>query len=786
MSTPVSGRVPASLLLAVACLSGSILIVELTLTRVFSVTMFHHFAFLAISIAMFGLSASSVFIYVTPRLHPAADVRKQLQRYSAVFWIVATLSAVLLLKIRVGLEYSTANAARMIGIYLVASAPFVTGGAVLALAVSRLHADIGRVYAADLLGAAAGCLLLVPLLNAIGGPGMLLFAAALGALASLLFAASDGRVHRITSWVPLAGAGVLLGIQLWHPWLDVRGAKGHGADNQIFSKWNSFSRIAVYNSPHHDWGLSETYAGPRPASLYMDIDSAASTSILKGPTSGDDSLRYLEYELTALAYRLKPNAHVLVIGPGGGRDLWSALVHGATRVEGVEVNPIIARDVMQGAFRAYSGDVYNAPGVTVAVDDGRSYVSRSKERYDVIQASLVDTWAATTAGAFALTENNLYTVEAFDAYFRHLAPDGILTVNRWYQDGLRLVSLALAAGAGLGWRGLADRVFIGGNGQLATFIFKNSPLRDDEIAMLVNRCRELKFRVVYAPTSPSNPIPAPENEYARLVTTPAADLPDYVRAFPKDVSPTTDDRPFFFQPDKPGSPFRGRFDRSMLFGSGTEVLSGLLVISVVLLALFVFVPLAVLSPEPIVWRDLPIAPLAYFACLGAGFMFVEIGLMQRFVLLLGHPVYSLTVTLFSLLVGTGLGSMVSRRASDAHLRRTAAVSCLAVAAIALVWGNALPAIVRAAVGWPLALRIALAAGLMVPAGLVMGIPLPTGIRILAGVQPQLVPWAWGMNGALSVLGATLAVFVAMNWGFSLTLACGAVTYACAAALIWRR
>ena len=167
-------------------------------------------------------------------------------------------------------------------------------------------------------------------------------------------------------------------------------------------------------------------------------------------------------------------------------------------------------------------------------------------------------------------------------------------------------------------------------------------------------------------------------------------------------------------------------------------------------------------------------------------MLIEVALLQRFVLLLGHPVYSLTVTLFSLLVGTGLGSMISRGASDEGLRRTAVLACLAVAAIALVWGNALPFIVRAAVGWPLGLRIALAAGLMVPAGLVMGIPLPTGVRIVAAGQPQLVPWAWGMNGALSVLGATLAVFVAMNWGFSVTLLCGAITYACAAALISRR
>src|SRR2546428_5027121 len=171
-----TGRVPLPALLAVGCLSAAIIVVELTLTRVFSVTMFYHFAFLAISIAMFGLSAGSVFVYVTPRLHPLVGITRQLQAYAALFWIVTTVSAILLLRMRVGLGYSAGNALRMIGIYLLAAAPFVAGGAGLALAVSRLHLDIGRVYAADLLGAAVGCLPLSPALHAIGAPGGMLLA----------------------------------------------------------------------------------------------------------------------------------------------------------------------------------------------------------------------------------------------------------------------------------------------------------------------------------------------------------------------------------------------------------------------------------------------------------------------------------------------------------------------------------------------------------------------------------------------------------------------------------
>jgi spermidine synthase len=784
MSDPTGGdrRVPPAVLLAVGSLSAAILIVELTLTRVFSVTMLYHFAFLAISIAMFGLSAGSVFVYVTPRLHPPAGVGRHLQVYGALFWIVTMVSAIVLLRMRVRLDYSAANAARLIGVYLLAAAPFMAGGAGLALAVSRLHADIGRVYAADLLGAAAGCLLLVPVLNAIGAPGALLLAAGLGAISSLLFAVWTGRTRRAATWVPPAVAAIALAAQLWHPWLDVFGAKGHEGAHLLFSKWNSFSRIAVYEETHPDWGLSDTYKGTLPRSRYMDIDAAASTPILQG-TAGLSSLGHLRYELTALAYTIKPRAHVLVIGPGGGRDLWTALVHGARRVEGVEVNPIIARDVMRGQSRDYSGGIYDAPGVSVEADDGRSYVTRSTTHFDLIQASLVDTWAATTAGAFAMTENNLYTAEAFESYFSHLQPDGVLTITRWYADGLRLISLVQAVGERLGWPGIADRVFIARNGPLAAFVFKPSPLSDDEIDLLSRRCRELNFAVVYSPVTPSNPAPATPDPYARLVTTAYADLPAAYDASDVDISPSTDDRPFFFRPDKPGTPLKFRFDRSILFGNGTEVLSGLLLISGVLLGLFVFMPLVWLSPEPVVWRELPLAPLAYFACLGAGFMFVEMGLMQRFVLLLGHPVYSLSVILFTLLLGGGLGSALSRRLGSPA--RTLAVAIPAIIVVSLAYSWVLPSLMASWVAWARPLRILVAIAFLLPLGLLLGMPLPAGFRLISEQRPGVLAWAWGVNGAMSVLGATLAIYVAMTYGFARVALYGAIIYAAAGLIgVW--
>ena len=311
--------------------------------------------------------------------------------------------------------------------------------------------------------------------------------------------------------VPLAGQ--LSGLAAF----DIVDTKGHQGDTILFSKWNSFSRIGVYEREHGDWSLSSTYTGPLPETRFMDIDSAASTPILRIAPDLSNA-QHLRYELTALAYHLKeqgagvndqesgigPGAEVkahgpgvggegsgftaLVIGPGGGRDLVTALVFGASSVDAVEINPIIANDVMRDRFKDFSGGIYTHPRVRVFVDDGRSFVRRSEARYDIIQASLVDTWAATAAGAYTLTENTLYTVEAFDDYLDHLTDDGVLTITRWVFDGLRLVSLAQAACEARGWDA-ASRLAIIQHERVATFLLKKTPFTAAEVNRLRDRRR---------------------------------------------------------------------------------------------------------------------------------------------------------------------------------------------------------------------------------------------------------------------------------------------------------
>jgi spermidine synthase len=766
-------------LVAVAAVAAALLITELALTRIFSVIMYYHFAFLAISIALFGLSASGVFAYLRRRHLDSRPIDALLSSRSLVYAACTIASLFVLVRLRVGLNYSPRNLGLMLAIYALAAVPFFTGGLVITLAISRLSSRINAVYAADLIGAALGCLVLIPMLDRLGAPGVVLIAAALATAGAVLFAAPDrqGRTAAIGAAVMLVPlAGQLSGVATF----GVTDTKGHQGDRVLFSKWNSFSRIGVYERSHGDWSLSRAYYGTLPDTRFMDIDSAASTPIIRIAPDLSNA-QYLRYELTSLAYHLTaPGFSALVIGPGGGRDLASALVFGAGRVDGVEINPIIAHDVMLDRFHEFSGGIYTHPKVRIAVDDGRSFVRRSGTRYDVIQASLVDTWAATAAGAYTLTENTLYTVEAFDDYLDHLTDDGVLTITRWVFDGLRLVSLAQAACESRGWDA-RSRLAVVQHDRVATFLLKRSPFTPADVEKLRSLAARLQFRILYVPGMEADALTEEMQrervegtavaDYARLIT--ADDRERFLEAHPQDIRPTTDDRPFFFHTTKLEHQFEVAFGRSMLFGNGLSALLTLMGISGALVALFVVAPLAVAGGtrpgRSLTW-------LAYFGALGAGFMLIEVAILQRFVLLLGHPVYSLTVTLFSLLLGTGLGAAWSRRLVDRRLPATIALALVAVSVLAVFCTAAITPLITWAIPFSRAARIAVAVGALVPVGLVLGVPMPAGIRLLSARAPQMLTWAWGMNGAFSVVGATLAIFIAMNWGFRVTLLAASATY----------
>ncbi len=420
----------------------STLMYEIALTRVFSVTMWYHFAFVAISLALFGLTAGALLVYLLPNRFLDRDVRSRLWLFSLLFAVSLAVCFVTQLTIPFVPEANVAGAWSVALTCIVISIPFTLSGVVVCLALTRFPAQVNRLYATDLVGAALGCLLLVTLFFVLDGPSLVIAIGAIAAVGALLFAADAGS-RRGTTWavaaiVALGGAATLNGVlhARGDPLLRIIWAKEEADPQHQYEKWNAYSRVTVDDftgAPGAPTGVGLSPKLPVDTSVeerLLVIDSSASSVLTRfdGDLATTDFLRY---DVSNLAHQVRRDADVLVIGVGGGRDILSALEFGQRSVTGVEINGNIL-EATNGDFGDFTGHLDQNPKVRFVNDEARSYLSRTDTSYDVIQISLIDTWAASSAGAYALTENSLYTTEAWHTFMDRLKPGGILSVSRWY------------------------------------------------------------------------------------------------------------------------------------------------------------------------------------------------------------------------------------------------------------------------------------------------------------------------------------------------------------------
>lgn len=770
---------------AVGLASFSTIALELTLTRIYSVTMYYHFAFMVISLALLGLAISGVALY----LFPAFFARRSPAFWGAVAMLGCAVGVLVALAVAlhnpISLRGWRANVGTLIAIYFAASVPFLCSGFALSVAIASAGARIGRIYAFDLVGAALGCLFIVPVLPLLGGPGALVAVAALAALAAVLFAIAGGAgpiARRPLVWLGGGLAAVLLVLAIREPRAHLFGVarnpeKFLGGRSVQFEKWNAFSQITVAPAadPDHRWIFIDADAATR---LWSGQVRAAGTQAPR---------RFPEVRVASLVYALRHDGTALIIGPGGGTDVLSALGHGVPRVVGVEVNPIIVNDVVRGKYAAFTGDLYRDPRVHVVVDEGRSYIRRSPEPFASIQATLVDTWAASSSGAFTLSENNIYTVEAFSEFLEHLAPRGIVAVTRWYdasapKEFLRLIALGRAA---LERRGVAPaevpRYFAiaTDNDRRGTLLLSRDPYSAADLALLHAKAAEGGLRLLFEPRVAGSTAPGGEDPLLReFLQAPSAEAA--LERLPYDATPTTDDRPFFFYNLRGRQLLSifGRVGALELNNLGIALLGFLLLLSIVMTVVLVMGPLLLLRRAALRGaRAEKLRVLAYFLCLGLGYILVEIGFMQKFVLFLGHPIYALAVVLATLLAASGTGSALSgwgaaRFGVGGFLGRVTA----ALATLLLLYSVALTPLFHGLLGLPLAVRVVVAIFLIAPPGILMGTYLPTGVRVATATGPDLVAWAWSANGAASVVGSVAAVSLSMNFGFTLALAAGVVVY----------
>ncbi|WP_374687950.1 hypothetical protein [Promineifilum sp.] len=790
------------LLLGVFLISMGALALEVVLTRIFSVTMWYHFAFLAISMALMGSATAGVTLYFFPHLTRPEAAQKWIGRAAVALAIAVPIVFLIYLRIpfrpvlmnREG-AFSLVQLGWLALIYVLLSIPFFLSGAVLALTLSGWPDDAGRVYAADLIGAALGCLLSVAALSRLGGVNALFLLSFVLALAATAFIYGR-RAWMITAGIALLFTGGLLVSNVARPWLRIVVNKAGGAEPAIvYEKWNIHSRVTVYEPDVFPffWGISppkweETIAaGGRWDHALLLIDAVAGTPI-QSFDGNLDTVQFLRNDLTAIAYHLIDSPTTLVIGPGGGRDVLTALATGAPRVTAVEVNPAVI-EAVQGPFAEFAGNLYSRPDVEVVVADARGYIDRSPGIYDVIQASLIDTWAAGGSGAFALSENSLYTREAFASYFDHLSEAGVLSISRWYlpnrpAETLRLVTTGLAGWEAAGVEDPRQHVAViamidparAGTEGLSTTLFKRQPFTPDEVAGLQEVAGSFGYQVLYAPGL------TPTEEVGRFITDPDHDA--FIAAYPLDISPATDNRPFFFNLILLGDLLDPALSGSGVYRTSMEaiyILFAVIGVTATLSALFILGPLWLGTKRRGLKRP-PAATLAYFGALGLAFMMVEIPTMQKLTVYLGQPVYSLAVVLFSLLLFSGLGSWWSGRWAAGRIAGNLRLAFPALAVFLALHAALSSVVLESTLHLGLAARLVVAVLLLSALGFLMGMPFPTGIRWVGRRQPSVVPWLWGINGVTSVLGSALATALAIHVGFRLTLLVAALVYTAAGLL----
>ena len=763
--------------------SASVVASEVLLTRLLSVCTWYGLAFLVLSIAMLGITSGSL---------SAARARAESKPIApwvagrlVVLSLGLTAAAMTLASVPLVFLPDLASFASILLVVVAATVPMAAGGGVVARLMAELPVPVARAYAVDLVCAALGALAPLALLGALSGPSAVVAIAAGAAVAAHLVAPPGHR--GLPRAALLSAVVVILTTEMSSYGLVLRYSKGKARldEKPLFEAWNALSYVWVDSfrpQPFLLWSPGTRYQPKVHPISAAFIDGEAGTVLYAYRRL--EELDSLKLDGTAIAHTLRPDGTSCVMGTGGGRDLETALLFGHDPVIGFEINPS-----MVALLRHVRVDspILDDPRVKIVVGDARTELARTGVRCRVLQASLVDTWAATSAGAFAHTESTLYTLEAWSLFLRRVEPDGILTFSRWYDptkptETSRLVALAVGALLERGVSRPRDHIALVAGGLVATILVSPSPFSPQDLVALRDAVRTRGLTLLVSPDDrPSDTILDRLSEVRAVADLAAVGAPERL-----DTSAPTDDRPFFFQllaPRAwlhPGAVLRAYQDhKGTLAGNVAAAVQLLLAtIASTLVALALLGPTLLRAAQG---RDSPLpgrSAAAYFASLGAGFMLSEVALVQRMHVVLGHPTYALVVVLAGLLVATGLGSALSSRVVRSRAAVTRAATVAAVMLATLPWAVVGP-LARATSGSPFGVRVAWCGACAAAIGLVLGTLFPSGLAFTD--RERAAPVALALGGATSVVGGALAVVISVSLGIPSTFAAAAALYAVAAA-----
>lgn len=783
--------------LTIALLSASLLAFQVLLTRVCALRLHFHFGFLIISNSLLGIGASGSLLALLE-----ARWRRDPQTWIWGFTIGFLLSLplcwtyLLTAQVPVTLNFDSVDAVQEIAQFvlfnLACAVPFFFGGTAVGLILSANATRVHSVYAADLFGAGLGCLLCPILLWHIGAGGCFVVTATLATLAALSAAAPQvGIGSRAALGVALfAGVFWVASLDRLFPvpgkvFLDVtRDYTISDYGRPIFTQWSANSRIDVLVMKKNQ-GMMQARGAvalkmPLPNQAWIAQDGDAGTFLFN--FSGEpDKLAVLKHTMYYSAYGLKTGTQpkVLVIGVGGAADLWAAKLSDASLIRGIELNQAVL-NVHHTIGAPFSKDLVADPRVELVCDEGRSALRRETQQFDVIQLTGIDTWTALTSGAYVLAENYLYTIEACRDMYSKLTPNGVMQITRMSAEAeaTRMLSNMYASLPADKQAQFADSVAALRTPEgLMAVMLKKSAYTEDEVKWLESFADDNGIDKVVLPRRTLG------NHIEEFVK--SQDKPKFIDEYPLNISPTTDDEPYFF------SFLKWNYDdlaKNYLY-KPTQVVQGnpwfltwQLLGSALAALLLIVVPLLFRRGTTTHSRDGALPFLVYFAGLGVGFIGIEVALIQKFTLLLGQPIYSIVVTLFAILIFTGVGSWLSHKVigGDPKLARLVPVGILVWFALIAFLS---PYLVDACITWSLVGRSIVTVLVIAPGAMLLGVPFAHGIGVVQKINPSFVPWAWAVNGSTTVVGSILTVILSMNFGFAAVLLISGLVYLVAFAAI---
>ena len=785
---------------AVAVLSAAALGYEILLTRLFSIVQWHHFAFLVISVALLGFGASGTFLLVVgDRIR--TGIEPFLSLCALGFGLAAPVSFVIAERVPFNVldaPWSPGSLGWLLVIEVVLTIPFFFAATGIGRALMVSGSRLSRVYAADLAGAGIGAAASVGVLYLVPAERALDFVCGLGAVAGALAVGGSGQRARRRPLLALCGVVIVLAglgvtgelrISPFKPLpqaLRITGAElaetRSGPLGLVSAVENR--QVPLRSAP----GLSLLARAPVPEQVALFVDADGPLPIVHHDASSPPPA-YLEDVTSALPYRLVERPRVLVLGAGGGTAVLQALGAGARSVDAVELQPGVV-DMVRGRYREFSGGVYEHPSVSVHIGDPRAFVEASGEAYDLIQVIAL---GSGIAGLQALEARRLLTVESVRAALSRLSAGGVaaftVRVRLPPRDGVRLLATVLDAMRAESIGSPGDHLAWIRSWSTSTLVVGRSPLSRSQVEAVRSFAHDRAFDRIHVPGIESgdvnrfNVLDRPYfHEAAKQLLGPRRET--FLRGYKFDVRPSTDDRPYFSSffrwshaPEVLGLSRQGGIG---LLDAGYLALPAALVQAVAASAALILLPLLAVRGGRGGARRRP--ALAGFFCIGLAFLLIEIAFIGRFTVILGHPVHALVVVLAAFLLFAGAGSYLSGRGGPGA---SITGPVIGIAAIASVYALASPQLTAVLAGASPAVKVAAAFALIAPLATLMGMPFPRALSRLNALDPSLLPWAWGINGCASVIGAVLATLVAIHHGHAAVMLWGALLYVLAAVFIGR-